>query len=169
MTRLFQRLELLDGYLKEFDAATADRVGSQVQWQKKIDTPWKVTDQFPAGEDSKGLSAFGRECHSRSGGVVVEALFYLYRKLRGEGGIHVDVGAEHIIFSSIIFRIQMWSASIIHASTLMISRRFVNDEGPFRFSSPLYLVLGYLLPCYHLDECRVDGGEEAKNFFQFFF
>lgn len=53
--RPLQRLELLDGYLKEFDAAGADRTGSEVKWQKKRDTPWKITDEFPAGEDSKGV------------------------------------------------------------------------------------------------------------------
>lgn len=53
-----QRLELLDGYLKEFDAAQADRTGSKVQWQQKKDAPWRVTEEFPAGEDSKGRCLF---------------------------------------------------------------------------------------------------------------
>lgn len=51
---LSQRLELLDGYLSEFDASGADTSGSQVQWQKKKAEPWSVTEEFPAGEDSKG-------------------------------------------------------------------------------------------------------------------
>lgn len=51
---IVQRLELLDGYLSEFDASGADTRGSQVQWQKKKNDPWKVTEEFPAGEDSKG-------------------------------------------------------------------------------------------------------------------
>lgn len=52
--RVSQRLELLDGYLSEFDASGADTSSSQVQWQKKKSEPWKVTEEFPAGEDSKG-------------------------------------------------------------------------------------------------------------------
>lgn len=57
---LLQRLELLDGYLSEFDASGADTRGSQVQWQKKKNDPWKVTEEFPAGEDSKGESCTSR-------------------------------------------------------------------------------------------------------------
>ncbi|CAN0127407.1 unnamed protein product [Ectocarpus sp. 6 AP-2014] len=49
-----KRLELLDGYLSDFDASGADTSGSQVQWQKKKTEPWRVTEEFPAGEDSKG-------------------------------------------------------------------------------------------------------------------
>lgn len=49
-----QRLELLDGYLSEFDASGADTSGSQVQWQKKKSEPWSITEEFPAGEDGKG-------------------------------------------------------------------------------------------------------------------
>ncbi|CAN0073728.1 unnamed protein product, partial [Laminaria digitata] len=48
-----KRLELLDGYLSEFDASGADTSGSKVQWQHKKTEPWKVTEEFPAGEDSK--------------------------------------------------------------------------------------------------------------------
>ncbi|CAM9175888.1 unnamed protein product, partial [Ascophyllum nodosum] len=48
-----KRLEVLDGYLSEFDASSADPVGSQVQWQKKKSQPWRVTEDFPAGEQSK--------------------------------------------------------------------------------------------------------------------
>lgn len=51
---LLQRLELLDGYLSEFDASGADTSGSKVKWQHKKTEPWKVTEEFPAGEDSKG-------------------------------------------------------------------------------------------------------------------
>lgn len=51
---LLQRLELLDGYLSLFDASGADTSGSKVQWQHKKTEPWKVTEEFPAGEDSKG-------------------------------------------------------------------------------------------------------------------
>ncbi|CAN0409291.1 unnamed protein product, partial [Discosporangium mesarthrocarpum] len=47
-----QRLELLDGYLSEFDS-TVDPNASQVKWQSKKLNPWKVSDEFPAGEDSK--------------------------------------------------------------------------------------------------------------------
>lgn len=44
----------MDGYLSEFDASGADTGGSKVQWQHKKTEPWKVTEEFPAGEDSKG-------------------------------------------------------------------------------------------------------------------
>lgn len=54
---LLQRLELLDGYLSLFDASGADTSGSKVQWQHKKTEPWKVTEEFPAGEDSKGETA----------------------------------------------------------------------------------------------------------------
>lgn len=72
-----QRLEVLDGYLSEFDASGADTGGSQVQWQKKKSEPWKITEEFPAGEDSKGKSScefffqfrflFERLCRRRLG------------------------------------------------------------------------------------------------------
>ena len=57
---VWQRLELLDGYLSEFDASGADTSGSKVKWQQKKKTPWMVKEEFPAGEDSKGEQQRGR-------------------------------------------------------------------------------------------------------------
>lgn len=52
-----KRLEVLDGYLSEFDVSCADTAGSEIKWQKKKIQPWRVTEEFPAGEQNKGERA----------------------------------------------------------------------------------------------------------------
>ena len=71
---LSQRLELLDGYLSEFDAADADTSGSQVQWQKKKTEPWRVTEEFPAGEDSKGEQIYSDLYDTAASKTLVQLL-----------------------------------------------------------------------------------------------
>ena len=44
-----KRLELLDEYLRDFDAIP---VNSHIQYQKKIDTPKKIQVEFPVQEDT---------------------------------------------------------------------------------------------------------------------
>lgn len=66
---LLQRLELLDGYLSLFDASGADTSGSKVQWQHKKTEPWKVTEEFPAGEDSKGETKTKGAAHWSANGL----------------------------------------------------------------------------------------------------
>ncbi|KAG5190324.1 Metalloenzyme, LuxS/M16 peptidase-like protein [Tribonema minus] len=47
-----ERLELLDEYLREFDAADADPAASAIQWQKKRGAPWRHSARFPARADA---------------------------------------------------------------------------------------------------------------------
>jgi len=49
------RLELLESYLTEFEALPSAPRDSQVDWQKKRDTPWELTQSYPAGADGKPL------------------------------------------------------------------------------------------------------------------
>lgn len=49
---VYQRLELMDEYLSEFDETPDSRVLSQIQWQAKTyDAPKKTKSPYPAGAD----------------------------------------------------------------------------------------------------------------------